>query len=321
VEERIDIMQTRQFGKTDMQITPLGLGTWAIGGKDWGSQDDQESIHTIQRAIDLGINWIDTAPAYGLGHSEQIVGKAIKGRPDQPYIFTKCSLVWDDQGEITSSLKADSIRREIEGSLKRLNVDVIDLYQIHWPNPEEEIEEGWSILAKLQQEGKVRAIGVSNFNVEQIQRIQKIAPTASLQSPYSLLRREIEKDILPLCEQEHIAVIVYSPMESGLLSGTITKERIEKLPEEDWRRHSPEFNEPRLSHNQKLVDLLTEISYPHNVPAGAVAIAWTLHNPAVTGAIVGARQPAQIEDLLIAAEFRLSESEMDQIKTFLKENP
>jgi len=318
-------MHTRHFGKTDMQITPIGLGAWAIGGGGyefgWGPQDDEESIHTIQRAIDLGINWIDTAAVYGLGHSEEVVGRAIQERSQKPYIFTKCSLVWDDKGEVTNNLHAASIQREVEASLKRLGVDTIDLYQIHWPNPEQDIEEGWSTLAKLKQEGKIRAIGVSNFNVEQMQRIQKIARIDSLQPPYSLLHPDVEKDVLPFCEKNAIGVIVYSPMSSGLLTGSLDKERIEQLPEDDWRRGSPDFQEPHLSRNLKLAELLTEIGYPHNVTPGVVAIAWTLRNPAVTGAIVGARHPNQIEDLTIAAEFRLDDREQEQIDGFLQENP
>ncbi len=318
-------MQTRQLGNTDIQITPIGLGAWAIGGGGyafgWGPQDDEESVKTIQRALDLGINWIDTAAIYGLGHSEEVVGRAIKERSERPYIFTKCSLVWDSHGEVKNSLKADSLRREVEASLKRLGVDSIDLYQIHWPNPDPDIEEGWTTLARLRQEGKVRAIGVSNFNVEQMKRAQKIAPIASLQPPYSLLDREVEREILPFCQQNNIGVIVYSPMASGLLTGMMSKERVEKLAADDWRRNNPEFQEPRLSRNLELANLLTEIGYPHNVTAGVVAIACTLSNPAVTGAIVGARHPGQIDDLVIAAETRLTDMEKDQINQFLQEHP
>jgi aryl-alcohol dehydrogenase-like predicted oxidoreductase len=318
-------MHTRQFGNTTMQITPIGLGAWAIGGGGysggWGPQDDDESIKTIQRALELGLNWIDTAALYGLGHSEEVVGRAIKERAEHPHIFTKCSLVWDSHGEITNSLKAASIRREVEASLKRLGIDAIDLYQIHWPNPDPDIEEGWSTLAQLKKEGKVRAIGVSNFNIEQMRRAQKIAPIDSLQPPYSLLQREVENEVLPFCKENNIAVIVYSPMASGLLTGMMSKERIEQLPADDWRKHNREFQEPRLSRNLKLADLLTEIGYPHNITAGVVAIAWTLCNPAVTGAIVGARHPGQIDDLVIAAETRLTENELEQINKFLDENP
>ena len=314
-------MQTRQLGKTDLHITPLGLGTWAIGGggwaSGWGSQDDQESIATIKRALELGINWIDTAAVYGLGHSEEIVGKAIKGR-DKPYIFTKCSLVWDEKGNITNSLKASSIRREVEASLKRLGVDVIDLYQIHWPNPETDIEEGWSTMAQLKQEGKVRAIGASNFNVEQLRRAQKIAPVDSLQPPYSLIKRDAEKEILPFCQEQNIGVIVYSPMASGLLTGGMTKERAQSLPDDDWRKKSPAFTEPRLSRNLELASLLSDIGYPYNRTTGEVAVAWTLRNPAVTGAIVGGRHMRQIEELVGAAEFHIDELGIEQIDKFLR---
>jgi aryl-alcohol dehydrogenase-like predicted oxidoreductase len=257
---------------------------------------------------------------YGLGHSEEIVGQAIKGR-ERPYIFTKCSLIWDENRKVSHSLKADSLRREAENSLKRLDIDVIDLYQIHWPDPEPEIEEGWSTLAALKKEGKVRHIGVSNFNVEQMRRAEKIAPVETLQPPYSLIDRDIEKEILPYCQQNNIGVIVYSPMASGLLTGRMTRERIAHLPDDDWRKRNPEYQEPRLSRNLMLAELLADIGKQHNVTAGVVAIAWTLHNPAVTAAIVGARRPSQIEELAPAVDFRLSESEFARIEKFLAEHP
>lgn len=317
-------MQTRPFGRTDMQITPIGLGAWAMGGSQgefsWGPQDDQTSIATIKRALSLGINWIDTAPIYGLGHSEEIVGKAIKGR-EKPYIFTKCSILWDNKGRTYHSLRAHSIEREVEASLRRLGIEAIDLYQIHWPNPDPEIEESWSKLVELKKQGKVHHIGVSNFNVEQLRRAEKIAPVETLQPPYSLVHRDAEKEILPYCHEHNIGVIVYSPMASGLLTGRMTKERVEHMPSDDWRKEDPEFHEPRLSRNLQLANLLTEIGYPHNVSAGVVAIAWTLKNPAVTGAIVGSRNPAQIEETIRASEFRLSDSEARQIEHFLNENP
>jgi aryl-alcohol dehydrogenase-like predicted oxidoreductase len=316
-------MQTRPLGRTDMQITPIGLGAWAIGGNrgefSWGPQDDQTSIATIKRALNLGINWIDTAPIYGLGHSEKLVGKAIKGR-EKPYIFTKCSLLWDHEDRISHSLRVASIEREIEASLKRLDIETIDLYQIHWPDPDPEIEEGWSKLVDLKRQGKVRHIGVSNFSVEQLRRAEKIAPVETLQPPYSLIDPHAEKEILPYCHEHNIGVIVYSPMASGLLSGSMTKERVERMPADDWRKKDPEFHEPRLSRNLELANLLGEIGYLHNVPAGVVAIAWTLRNPAVTGAIIGSRSPAQIEDMIIASEFRLSNSETRQIEAFLAEH-
>jgi aryl-alcohol dehydrogenase-like predicted oxidoreductase len=317
-------MQTRQLGKTDLHITPIGLGTWAIGGggwaNGWGSQDDQESIATIKRALGLGINWIDTAAVYGLGHSEEIVGKAIKGR-EKPYIFTKCSLVWDEKGNITNSLKAASIRGEVEASLKRLGVDVIDLYQIHWPNPDADIEEGWTTLAELKQEGKIRALGASNFNVEQLRRAQKIAPVDALQPPYSLIRPDVEKEILPFCQQQDIGVIAYSPMASGLLTGAMTKERVQNLPDDDWRKKSPAFTEPHLSRNLELAALLSDIGFPYNCTPGEVAVAWVLRNPAVTGAIVGGRHMRQIEELIGAAEFRIDDLGREQIDKFLRTHP
>src|SRR5947199_1247089 len=256
-------MQTRQLGRTDLNITPIGLGAWAMGGGNWasawGPQDDGESIATIHRAVDLGINWIDTAAVYGLGHSEEVVGKTLKELSDRPYVFTKCSRVWNDKGEITSSLKEQSLRKELENSLRRLQVDVIDLYQIHWPNPDADIEEGWSTLAKFQQEGKVRYIGVSNFNVSQMRRAQEIAPIDSLQPPYSLIKRDVENEILGYCQEQQIGVIVYSPMMSGLLTGTMSKDSVERLPENDWRRHDEEFQEPRLSRNLELANLLQNL--------------------------------------------------------------
>lgn len=317
-------MQTKQFGKTGMQITPVGLGAWAIGGNHgahgWGPQDDQESVKTIQRALDLGINWIDTAAVYGLGHSETIVGKAIKGR-ECPYIFTKCSQVWDEHGNVGHSLKANSIRQEVEASLKRLDIDAIDLYQIHWPIPDSEIEEGWNTLAELKHEGKVRHIGVSNFNVEQLHRAEQISPVETLQPPYSLIRPDVEQSILPYCQQHVIGVIVYSPMASGLLSGTMSRERIANLPEDDWRKGNGEYQEPRLSRNLALANLLAEIGKANHVTAGVAAIAWTLQNPAVTAAIVGSRHPGQVEETIAAAQFRLSESEYEQIRQFLAVHP
>jgi aryl-alcohol dehydrogenase-like predicted oxidoreductase len=317
-------MHTRQLGRTDIHITHIGLGAWAIGGGDyqygWGAQDDQQSISAIKRALDLGINWIDTAPIYGQGRSEEIVGKAIKGR-EKPYIFTKCSLVWDDKRRDSHSLKSASLQREVEASLKRLGIDVIDLYQIHWPDPDPDIEEGWSTLAKLKKEGKVRHIGVSNFNVEQLRRAERIAPVETLQPPYSLLHRDVEKEILPYCQEHNIGVIVYSPMASGLLTGTMSAQRVQQMPDDDWRKRDSEFQEPRLARNLRLAQLLAEIGFPHNLPAGVVAIAWVLRYPAVTGAIVGFRNASQVEELIPASEFRLSERELRQIEEFLENNP
>jgi aryl-alcohol dehydrogenase-like predicted oxidoreductase len=313
--------ETRTLGNSDLQLTPIGYGAWAIGGGNWefawGAQDDQESISTIERALDSGINWIDTAAIYGLGHSEEVVGKALKQSSHKPLIFTKCSMRWHEDRQIYRSLRADSLRQELENSLRRLGVDTIDLYQIHWPNPESEIEEGWETLAKFREQGKIRYIGVSNFSVEQMRRAQKIAPITSLQPPYSLLNRNVEAEILPFCKEHNIGVINYSPMVSGLLTGKMTAERIQNLPADDWRKRSPNFNEPKLSRNLRLVDLLREIAKEHNVEPGVVAIAWTLRNTAITAAIVGARRPDQVDGVLPAATFRLSDKEAARLEQFL----
>lgn len=308
-----------------MTITRVGLGTWAIGGGNWssawGSQDDQQSIAAIHRALDLGINWIDTAPVYGLGHSEEIVGQALKGRSERPFIFTKSSLVWDESRKATSTLKADSVKRECEASLRRLGIDAIDLYQIHWPNPDPEIEEGWAAMAELKQEGKVRHIGVSNFDVAQMERAQRIAPVETLQPPYSLINRRIEQAILPYCQQHNIGVIAYSPMASGLLTGKMTAQRIADMEPDDWRRNGVQFQEPRLSQNLQLADVLRRIGERHNASTGAVAIAWTLRNPAVTAAIVGARRPNQIEETVTAANLQLTGDDLAEIDAFLHAHP
>ena len=318
-------MKTRQLGNTDMHITPIGFGSWAIGGSNWaygwGAQDDGDAIKAIERALELGINWIDTAAVYGLGHSEELVAKALAGIKKKPFLFTKCSLVWDDSRQVSNRLKADSIRRECEASLKRLKVDAIDLYQIHWPNPDADLEEGWQEMARLKEEGLVRHIGVSNFNVEQLRRIGTIAPVASLQPPYSMLRPAIEKEILPFCIEHNIGVIVYSPMLSGMLTGAMTLERVANFPHDDWRRGNKEFQEPRLSANLALVELLKGIGSPHGRSAGEVAIAWTLRHPGVTGAIVGGRNAAQVEGIIGAGKFRLSEDELGVIEHFIAGMP
>jgi len=316
-------MQMRKLGNSDLHITRVGYGAWAIGGSGWqfawGSQDDNESVAAIHRALELGVNWIDTAAVYGLGHSEEVVGRALKDwRGSRPYVFTKCGLRGDAKGEVQKVLSADSIRGEVEDSLRRLSVDVIDLYQIHWPpDPDSAaLEEGWSTLADLKREGKVRWIGVSNFNVQELRRAQAIAPMTSLQPRYSLVHREIEDEILPYCLSEGIGVIVYSPMASGLLTGAMTRERAARLPKDDWRRRHPDFTEPNLSHNLALVEHMREIANSHNRFVGAVAVAWTLQHPAVTGAIVGARNARQAEDVMRAAELNLTEEEVSEIEAF-----
>jgi aryl-alcohol dehydrogenase-like predicted oxidoreductase len=313
-------MQTRKLGNSDLYITPVGFGAWAIGGSGWeyawGPQDDIDSIAAIHRALELGVNWIDTAAVYGMGHSEEVVARALGAwSGPRPYVFTKCGLRWDERRQVYNVLKADSIRRECEDSLRRLDVEVIDLYQIHWPTGSAtETHEGWDTMAQLQREGKVRWIGVSNFDVEQMQRAQAITPITSLQPPYSLIRRDIEAEILPFCQREGMGVIVYSPMASGLLTGAMTRERAANLATDDWRRRDPEFNEPKLSQNLALVERLRAVGARHGRSPGEVAIAWTLRHPAVTGAIVGARSAKQVEGVMGAGDFRLSQEELAAIE-------
>jgi len=316
-------MQTRRLGDSDMEITVLGFGAWAIGGGNWqfgwGSQDDQDSIRAIHEGLDGGMNWIDTAAVYGLGRSEEVVGKALaerKGEP--PLIFTKCSMRWDDNRQIRRSLNGASIREECESSLRRLGVDVIDLYQIHWPIPDEDIEEGWAAMATLQQQGKVRYLGVSNFSVAQMRRAQAIAPITSLQPPYHLLRRDIEAELLPYCREQGIGVIVYSPMASGLLTGAMTRERIAAFEPDDWRRENDNYQEPKLTRNLELVELLKAIAAPRDATAGEVAVAWTLRNPAVTAAIVGLRKPGQAAGVLKAAAISITNAEAEEIEAFCR---
>ena len=291
----------------------MGGGQWTFG---WGPQDDGQSIAAIHAALDRGVNWIDTAAVYGLGHSEEVVARALAGRSDRPYIFTKCSLVFNEKHEISNSLKADSIRRECEASLQRLKVDAIDLYQIHWPSPDPDVEEGWGAMAKLKAEGKVRWIGVSNFNAKQMERCRAIAPITSLQPPYSAISPEIEDEILPYCEKQKIGVIVYSPMKSGLLTGTMTRERVANFPEDDFRRRALSFKEPQLSRNLELAELMKTIGARHGRSAGEVAIAWTLKHPAVTAAIVGFRSPQQVAGVIGAMDFRLTPEEIAEIASF-----
>ncbi|MGH9538559.1 MAG: aldo/keto reductase [Terriglobales bacterium] len=320
-------MQTRQLGNSDLQITRVGYGAWAIGGSGWqfawGSQDDNDSIAAIHRSLELGVNWIDTAAVYGLGHSEEVVARALREWSGaRPYIFTKCGLRWDEHGTVRKVLRADSIRREVEDSLRRLAVDVIDLYQIHWPpDPDSpELEEGWATMADLKKQGKVRWIGASNFDAGQLRRAAAIAPVTSLQPPYSLIDREIESDTLPYCLRKGIGVIVYSPMASGLLTGAMTRERAAKLPKDDWRSGSPNFNEPKLSQNLALVERLREVGKRHGRLPGEVAIAWTLRNPAVTGAIVGARNARQADGVMRAGDLILSDKEVSEIEDFSAES-
>lgn len=312
-------MQMRRLGHTDLHLTAVGLGTWAIGGSGWqwawGSQDDADSIAAIRRALDLGINWIDTAAAYGLGHSEEVLGKALAGRREKVIVATKCGLVWDaGSPDVYGRLTATSVRAECEASLKRLNVDVIDLYQIHWPNDDAHLEEGWGAIADLVKEGKIRYAGVSNHNVAQLQRIQPIHPVASLQPPYSMLNRDVEAVLLPYCAKHNIGVVVYSPMQTGMLTGKMTRERVTSLPEDDWRKnHNPHFQEPTLSANLALVEALRPIAVRSGRSVGALAVAWVLRRPEVTAAIVGARRPAQIEETVGAGDYTLSAEDLAEI--------
>jgi aryl-alcohol dehydrogenase-like predicted oxidoreductase len=314
-------MQTNRLGNSDMEITSIGFGSWAIGGPGWdfgwGPQEDRDSVAAIHRALELGVNWIDTAAAYGLGHSEELVATALRDwSGERPYVFTKCGLRWNESGSVRHALRRDSVRKECEESLRRLGVETIDLYQIHWPtNDPEEDQEGWSTMAELQREGKVRWIGLSNWSVEQMEAARTTAPVTSLQPPYSLIHRDVEKEILPYCREHGIGVIVYSPMASGLLSGGMTRERALNLPGNDWRRRDEDFREPRLSHNLALVERLRRIGARHALSPGQVAIAWTLANPAVTAAIVGARSAVQVDGVMGAGDFRLSTEEIAEIET------
>lgn len=308
---------TTPFGATGMDITRIGLGAWAIGGGDWefgwGPQPDDESLAAITHAIESGINWIDTAAGYGFGRSETVVGQAIAGLKDKPYVFTKCSLLEGPGGKVVRSLKRDSILREADASLRRLGVDAIDLYQIHWPRPEQDIEEGWSALAELKERGLVKHIGVSNFSVEQLKRIGQIAPVETLQPEYSLIERDAEPELLPYAQRQGMGVIVYSPMGSGLLTGAMTAERIAGLPDNDWRKTAPEFNEPALTTNLALVDRIKKVAAARGVAPGAVSVAWALRNPAVSAAIVGFRRPGQVDPLLSAADLELTDAEVAEI--------
>lgn len=311
-------MEKRKLGITDFEITRIGFGSWAIGGGDWafgwGPQDDSKAIAAIQRGIELGMNWIDTAAVYGLGHSEELVAESVAGMKDKPYIFTKCGLVWDKSRRVRNHLKAESIQRECEDSLRRLKVDQIDLYQVHWPNPDPDIENGWEEMARLKEEGLVKYIGVSNFNVQQMKRAQKIAPVSTLQPPYSLLFRNVEDDILPFCQKNNIGVIVYSPMASGLLTGTMSKERVDNFPVDDWRRKNPIFHEPELSKNLAVADKLKKVGIKYGRSAGETAIAWTLRRPEVTAAIVGARSPEQVDGIIGAMDYYLTDEDITTIE-------
>jgi aryl-alcohol dehydrogenase-like predicted oxidoreductase len=314
-------METRKLGNSDLQLTRVGFGAWAIGGGGWefawGSQEDTDSVQAILRSLELGVNWIDTAAVYGTGHSEEIVAQALeqwKGK--RPYIFTKCTLRWDENRKVYPDHSAASIRKECDDSLRRLQTEVIDLYQMHWPPKDNgpQLEEAWRAMSELQTEGKVRWIGVSNFDPAQIGRAEKIAPVTSDQPPYSIIRRKIEEDVLPYCPKHGIGVISYAPMASGLLTGAMTRERAAALPADDFRSRNPEFQEPRLSKNIELVERLRKVGARHGRSPGEVAIAWVLRHPAITGAIVGARNARQAEGVMRAGELKLTTEEIAEIE-------
>ena len=311
-------MKSAELGRTGLEISRVGVGAWAIGGAGydwgWGSQNDEDSIAAIRHALELGVNWIDTAAQYGFGHSEQVVGRAIAGLDPRPHVFTKGGQPEGPNRTTLQSLKRDSLRRELEGSLERLGLDAVDLYQIHWPIPDEEVEEGWSTLVALKEEGLARHVGVSNFSVAQLERARAIAPVETLQPPYSLIHRDAERDVLPYCEEQGIGVIVYSPMGSGMLTGSMTRERAAHLPDDDWRKRSPAFQEPELSRNLELVERLRRVAERHGVAPGAVAVAWTLHNAAVDGAITGFRRPDQVDPIVAAAGFDLSDEDVAELE-------
>jgi aryl-alcohol dehydrogenase-like predicted oxidoreductase len=311
-------VKTATLGRTGLEITRVGFGAWAIGGGNWdwgwGDQDDDESLAAIHRALELGVNWIDTAAQYGLGHAEEVVARALDGVEPRPYVFTKGGQPEGPNRTSFQTLTRDSLLRECEGSLRRLAVDAIDLYQIHWPIPDEEVEEGWSALAELKEQGLVRHIGVSNFSVAQLERAEAIAPVETLQPPYSLIDRDVEPEVLPWCEEHDVGVIVYSPMASGMLTGRMTRERIESLPADDWRSKSDTFREPQLSRNLELVERLKRVAERHGVEPGAVAVAWTLRNPAVDGAITGFRRPDQVDPIVAAADLELSDEDVRELE-------
>ena len=318
-------MRTRKLGWTDLNLTTIGLGTFALGGRgwiaSWGPQDDKDSINTIRRALDCGINWLDTAAVYGLGHAEEVVGRAIKGLSKRPVIATKCSSLGKPDGSVTQCLKRDSIRAEIEGSLKRLGIDVIDIYFIHWPVPDEDIEEGWSAVAELVKEGKVRYAAASNFSVAQLKRVMPIHPVAAIQNAYSMLEREPEKELLDYCRQSNIGVVVWGPMGHGLLTGKFTRERVRNLDKDDgFRRNlSPHFKEPEVSLNMELAEKLGPIAVRNGRTVAQLAIAWVLRRPEVTSAIVGARKPSQIDDTAPAGDWELSKKDIAEIDRLLVE--
>lgn len=317
-------MERRRLGTSDLEISALGLGTWAIGGPwqyGWGHQDDRDSVRSIHAALDGGVDWIDTAPAYGLGHAEEIVGRALAETTNEARVFTKCGIVWDEAGHPSQTLRRASILAEVEASLARLDVETIDLYQIHWPIPDEEIEEACKTLDEVRSQGKILRVGVSNFSVDQLRRAQALTEVVSQQPNYSLVETSVEAEILPYCLDHGIGVINYSPMASGLRTGKMSRERLENLPEDDWRRQAEHFQEPRLGRNLALADLLGEMAAGRGRSTAEMAIAWTLHHPAVSGAIVGIRHPEQATGVLGATEVRFTPEELKTLRDFLEAHP
>lgn len=316
-------MKQSKLGWTELNFTVIGLGTWAAGGSgwkfSWGPTDDHDVVQTIVRACENGINWIDTAPVYGLGHSEELVGRALKKIRNKPLIATKCGRAWDDAGIPLSDLRPESIRKECEASLKRLGVEVIDLYQIHWPQPEKQIEDAWSTIADLIQEGKIRYAGVSNFNVEQMERVRKIAPVASLQPPYSMIVRHAEYDLFDYCRRHNIGIVAYSPLYKGLLTGAITRERVESFAPDDHRRGDRQFQEPLLTKNLQRVEKLRRIAEGAGITLLQLVVAWVLRRPEVTSAIVGCRKSKHVNGILAAGEVELEEDVVKEINEIWEE--
>lgn len=315
-------MQTRNLGNTELELTTVGLGTWAMGGPwqfGWGPQDDDEAIAAIIKALDMGINWIDTAPAYGLGHSEELIGQALRRTSAKPFIATKCGILWNERKEKVTCLKKRSIRKECHDSLRRLGIDVIDLYQMHWPDPDEDVEEAWEEMVRLKEQGKVRYLGVSNFAVEHLDRVRRIHEPVSLQPPYSMLHREAEDELLGYCAANNIGVVAYSPMQRGLLTGKFSRERLAELAVDDHRRRNPDFLEPQFSATMELVEELKEIAGRNGRTCAQLAISWVLRRSEVAAAIVGARRPAQIEETVPAGDWKLSEEDIKEIEKLLAE--
>lgn len=323
-------LTTRRLGRTDMEITTIGFGAWAIGGGDWafgwGPQDDEHSIATIRHAIARGINWIDTAAVYGLGHSEEVVRRALEGIPagERPYIYTKCGLVWDEsdrRAEPEQTLRPESIRRECEASLRRLGIERIDLYQFHWPDETgTAVEDSWAEMVRLMEEGKVRAAGVSNFDVALLEACEAVRHVDSLQPPFSLIRRKAGAAEIPWCAEHETGVIVYSPMQSGLLTDRFSDERVKSLPENDWRRRSSDFNPPRLARNLALRDALRPVAQRHGKSVAEIAIAWTLAWTGVTAAIVGGRTPEQVDGWIDAGSVELSKDDLRDIAKAIEQS-